>query len=46
MNKSRDNYDIKYHVFDTFAGYIMIAVRVGLYGVFLYAIRKTYLSLT
>ena len=40
MNKSRDTYHTKYHVFDTFAGYIMIGVRVGFYGLFLYAWRK------
>lgn len=46
MNKSRDTYYTKYHVFDTFAGYIMIVVRVGFYGLFLYALRKYYMSLS
>ena len=45
MNKSRDTYYSKYHVFDTFAGYIMIIVRIGFYGVFLYGLRKSYRQL-
>jgi len=41
LNKSRDNWHSKFHVYDTFAGYIMIAIRVVLLTVFAYGIRRS-----
>lgn len=46
FNKSRDGLHDKYHMFDTFAGYTMVAFRVLFYLVFIAGIVRSYLQLS
>jgi hypothetical protein len=46
LNKSRDNWYNKFHVYDTFAGYIMVGFRAVFFLLFAYGINRSYKQLT
>jgi hypothetical protein len=46
INKTRDSHHAKYHMFDTFAGYIMVSFRLCFYLIFLGGIVRSYLKLS
>jgi len=46
VNKTRDGHHTKFHMFDTFAGYIMVSFRVLFYLIFVSGIIRSYLKLS
>jgi hypothetical protein len=45
MNKATDGEHDKYHMFDGYPAYVMIAFRLALFGMFIYGFCRTYKNL-